>query len=195
MKVDVDVPDGVSGVWAVETFTVSKQDADLERLRSMFVGRGRHVPEGTYKRLSRGGSVIMSNTPDEILDLYSFYYRAKGNILINGLGLGVALKMILQKPEVKSVCVVEQSEDVYKLVGPTYEKDPRVKIFLASAFDFAPRCRRYDAVWHDIWDNITSDNLEEMKRLHRKYGRRADWQGSWCRERCEMHQEREKVYA
>jgi hypothetical protein len=32
--------------------------------------------------------------------------------------------------------------------------------------------KRYDMVWHDIWDDICSDNLEGMAKLHRKYGDR-----------------------
>lgn len=40
-------------------------------------------------------------------------------------------------------------------------------------------------VWHDVWDYIDANNLTQMHALHRKYGRRADWQGSWCRDQCE----------
>jgi hypothetical protein len=37
----------------------------------------------------------------------------------------------------------------------------------------------YGAVWHDIWDNLSVDNLPQMTALKRKYGRRARWQGCW----------------
>ena len=61
MKIEVNVPDGVSGKWSVSTFTVANDDFS-QSISLMKTGRG--VPGGTYKRLMRGGEVIMSNTPE-----------------------------------------------------------------------------------------------------------------------------------
>jgi hypothetical protein len=36
--------------------------------------------------------------------------------------------------------------------------------------------------WFDIWPSICQDNWDEMKLLHRRYGRKADWKGCWGRE-------------
>lgn len=192
MKIDVNVPDGVSGSWSVETFTVGKEE--FSQVISMFK-TGRGVPEGTYKRLMRNGEVVMSNTPDEISDCYTFLSRAKGSVLINGLGLGVLVKALIEKPEVTDITVIENSEDVLKLSGPTYEKDPKVTIIHDDCFTWEPpKGKIYDAVWHDIWDYICSDNLVEMKKLHKKYGRRSRYQESWCRYRCELQQRRDKRY-
>lgn len=191
MKVNINVPNGKSGIWSVESFTVSEDAAKFESMRSIFSG-GRSVPAGDYKRLSRSGKCIMSNTPDEIRDLYPFYWTAKDNILINALGLGVALKMILQKPEVISVTVIEKSQDVINLCAPTYLEDKRVTIICDDAFTYKPpKNVHYDCVWHDIWDDICSDNLKEMEKLHRKYAKRTEWQGSWCKEQCKRLKSRE----
>lgn len=192
-NIPVTVPDGKSGEWAVETFEVSKEDEKFGIMRSIFSSeRGRYVTAGIYKRLTRNGEVIMSNTPDEIRDAYEFFSIAKGNILINGLGLGIVLKAILKKINddgtfaVQKVIVVEKSKDVIQLVAPSFKDDVRVEIINDDAMTYQPpKGMRFDAIWHDIWDNICSDNLKEMKFLHRKYGRKTDWQGSWCRERCE----------
>lgn len=63
-----------------------------------------------------------------------------------------------------------------------------MQIINADAFAYKPpKSKRYGAVWHDIWANICADNLPEMHKLHRKYGRIADWQGSWCRWQCERN--------
>jgi len=189
MNISINVPDGVSGNWEVKTFNVSDDEARLHNMRASFQGGGRHIKAGDYKKLTRSGSVIMSNTPAEIRDHSAFICTAKrigGNILINGLGLGVALKEILTSDEVKNVTVIEKSADVISLSGSTYSKDKRVSIIHADAFDYKPpKGVRYDSVWHDIWDYICSDNLPEMTRLHRKYGKRADWQGSWGKELCQ----------
>jgi hypothetical protein len=71
---------------------------------------------------------------------------------------------------------------VIDLVAP-HIADPRLTVICASAYDWQPpKGVRYNAVWHDIWDNLCTDNLVEMARLHRKYARRCDWQGSWGKE-------------
>ena len=188
MSIEIDVPDGKSGDWEVSTFVVKEQEFS-QRISMMKYNRG--VPAGTYKRLTRNGQVIMSNTPDEISDFRCFVRKAEGSILVNGLGLGVLLKALLNKPEVTEVTVIEKSPDVIKLVSETYLKDSRVAIINADAFDYKPpKGKVYNAVWHDIWDNICADNLDEMKKLTRKYGRVANYQESWCRCRCEQQRKR-----
>jgi len=182
----VDVPEGTRGPWSVSRFTVNEEQSKFDRLRAVVKGHGRYVPSGTYTALMRGGYVIMSDTPDEMRDHYEPVRRAKGSVLINGLGIGMVLNAILRKPDVTDVTVIEKSADVIALVGPHYANDPRVTIVEADALEYQPpKGERYAVVWHDIWDAICADNLDDMKRLHRKYGRRADWQGSWARAQCE----------
>lgn len=175
----VTLPDTVAGDWRVERFVVNELD-----YRALIHGRA--VPIGeTFTRLMRGDSLVMSDTPAERRDHYAPVLKAKNSCLINGLGLGMVLKAILKKPEVTDVTVVEISQDVIDIVAPHYA-DPRVTIVCASAFDFRPpKGKFYGMVWHDIWNDICADNLPDMHRLHRKYGRRAEWQGSWCRYQCE----------
>jgi hypothetical protein len=176
MNIEVDVPDGVSGNWRVETFVV-------DRPPLYHAIRGRDIPVGTYKRLMCGSTLVMSNTPTEINDFIYFICKAKGNVLINGLGLGVVLKAILAKPEVESVTIIELHDDVIKLVAPTFNNDPRVAIIHADAFAWKPpKDAYYDAVWHDCWDSICEDNLKGMEKLHRKYGKRCSYQDSWSRD-------------
>ena len=99
--------------------------------------------------------------------------------------MGVVIKALLGKEEVKTITVIEKSQDVIQLVASTYEKDPRVVVLWADAYEVRPsKLVHYDCVWHDIWDNICGDNLKEMAKLHRKYGRKCDWQGSWCKDEC-----------
>lgn len=183
MQIEIKVPDGVSGNWQVNTVTLEHNE--IGELISM-AKTGRGVPPGTYKQLLRGGRVIMSNTPNEIRDFMGFVRYASGSVLINGLGIGVVVQALLDKPSITDITIIEQSEDVINLVADTYRSDPRVIIIHADAFNYKPpKEKRYNAVWHDIWDDICTDNLEEMKRLHRKYGRISNYQESWCRWQCE----------
>lgn len=156
-------------------------------------GRGSLNPGDTYTRLLRkypngGTSLVMSDTPDEIRDLMSILHRGKGRVLVNGLGLGCVLRGLLAKDQVEHIDVVEISADLIELIGP-YFAGERVTIHQGDAFDFTwPKGTRWDCVWHDVWDDLSIDNLNEYhgraqpgsyEKLHRRYGRRCDWQGSW----------------
>lgn len=185
----VSVPEGSRSPWRVERFTVSDEDAQREAMmasiRPQFGYRG--VPAGTYTRLMCGDIVVMSDTPDEARGHWDARKFAKGNVLINGLGLGMILRMVAQKPEVSHVTVVEKSPDVIALVADHYLKmfPGKITVVNADAYEYKPpKGVRYGAVWHDIWDYICGDNLAGMGKLHRKYGCRADWQGSWQKEAC-----------
>lgn len=175
------IPEGVAGDWRVERFTISEQEAVFAMLRY-----GRRAPSpGTYTRLVRGQIVVMSDTRAEIGDHAFMIWMARGSVLVNGLGLGYCVAAALAKSSVTDVTVIERSSDVISLVAPSLQ-DERLTIIQADALTWRPpKGKRYGVVWHDIWDHICEDNLPEMHTLHRRYGRRCDWQGSWCRAECE----------
>ena len=186
----VTVPEGARGPWRVERFEIDKKGADWHNMLTSFQpGMGRRLVEpGTYTRLLRGNTVVMSDTSAEQHDHTYAFYQATGRVLIHGLGLGMFLGAVLRKPEVTQVTVVEIDADVIALVGPHYQQmadaqGKTLEIIRADALTWKPpKGARWDVAWHDIWDDICSDNLPAMKRLHRRYGRRAGWQGSWARE-------------
>ncbi len=178
----VNLPDGKRGPWSVARFEVTAAEAKWGNLRAAIGSGGRGgIRPGWYTQLrhDRRG-VVMSDTPDEMRDHYEAVLRAKGHVLLNGLGIGMVLAGILKRDGVECVTVAEIDADVIALVGPRYLKDKRVEIVCASAFDYLPpKGVRYGAVWHDIWDDLCADNLPQMTRLKRKYGRLTDWQGCW----------------
>lgn len=183
---DLDVPLGERGEWKVVFESVSEWSAKLFNLHQP---TDRHILAGNYLALMRGGTVVMSCTPREVMDLNPFVYMAAAdscrNVLINGLGLGIAIERTIRL--VDHITVVEKSEDVIALVGEHYRQKygDKVEIIHADAFEYQPPENiRYGAVWHDIWDNICSDNLPEMNNLEAKYTPYADWQGCWCKQEC-----------
>ncbi len=192
------VPEGQEGDWKIEKFIVDEQGADSHNFRESLHGRDRNIKPGTYTRLMRNSTLVMSDTYSEKSDSRNFLYHAKGDILINGLGLGWAVEACLHIPEVKHITVIEISEDVLKLVclhlQKKYKYDARkIHFWNADALTYCPpKGKIYDAVWHDIWDNICGDNWESMKKLHRKYGKRSKWQGSWCRKEIKYSINKEK---
>ena len=177
-KYKVDVPEGVSGNWEVSKFEVIKNAIG----GISYALHGRPVPPGTYTRLMKKGAFdpMMSDTPAEIGDLLDFIHRAKGECLLNGLGLGVVLKAILAKPEVTHVDIVELEQDVINLVWPTYRDGNRVTLHHADAFTIQwPKEKRWDCAWHDIWPSLCTDNLPEIARLKHKYARKVKYQAAW----------------
>lgn len=187
------VPDGVSGNWEVKKFIVSDEDARFSVLRSSFSfsSRGRSVPAGKYTGLYVNGHVMMSDTPDELSDHFGPFSIASGICLVSGLGLGCVVEGMLKKRDsqgelaVDKVIVLEKSRDVLNLVESHFvdRYGDRIEVRNVDALEYKPpREERYDVVWHDIWLHLCEDNLEEMTLLHRRYGRKCDWQGSWGRE-------------
>lgn len=189
-RYQVDVPEGQQGAWRVERFEVTKNDAEFAAIRSMFSGARGAVPQGEYTRLirlnrSHFDGPMMSDTPDEISDHRQAIQRTREGhrCLINGLGLGMVTAAMLNRGA-QHVTVIEIEPDIVGLVGPHLQKryGDRLSIELGDAFTWKPpKGARYHVVWHDIWKHICLDNLEGMKRLHRRFGRYTDWQGSWSR--------------
>ena len=176
---DVIVPNGQSGRWKVDEVEVD----ELQSMMSARHGRVYFCPVGTYKRLTDGWNCVMSNTPMELRTNAEFVRRAKGHVHINGLGLGVVLLAVLMKPEVESVTVVEKSEDVIKLIAPSFAHFDKLTIIQGDALAYKPPTKKtFGAVWHDIWNDVCADNRKDMALLHRRWGRKTEWQGSWSRD-------------
>lgn len=180
----VDLPEIDEAGVRVEKFTVSESDARFSAMRAVFQGRG-YVPPWTYTRLSVDGTLWMSDTPDEKRDHIAPVWEASrrgGRILVNGLGLGMVVSGLLKLPNVEHVDVVEKSERIVDLIGPHYESS-RCTVHHSDAYTIKwPAGTRWTVAWHDVWAYLSLDNIEGMHRLHRRYGRRVDWQGSWGRE-------------
>ena len=190
----VDVPEGQCGAWRVERFIVA--NGDIKAL--YYALHGRPVLPGTYTRLIRDGGhdPMMSDTPSEIRDhleaLILFNEPWVKRILINGLGLGVVLKMALKQSHVEHIDVVEIEPEILQLVSPSYS-DSRIAFHLADAYTIEwPKTSRWDVAWHDIWPSICTDNLDGIARLHRKYGRRVLIQQSWMRDWLKAKRRREQ---
>lgn len=177
------IPEGICGEWRVERFTIPKHS--IEGLRCAM--HGRPVVPGVYTRLMHGhgfDSLVMSDTPAEINDLWPLFDAVRNHgakrVLINGLGLGVALCGVLKSATVEHVDVVEISPDVASLVYP-YVKDNRTNLIIEDALLFNGNGSRWDVVWHDIWTSIPNDDdRKTVATLKRKYARKCKWQGVWC---------------
>lgn len=191
------LPVGEQGAVKIERFEVSEDASRFDALRS----GSRSVPAGTYTRLKERHTLWMSDTPAEIRDHREIIRRAEGEVLIQGLGIGLVARACAMKSKVRSVTVVEQSPDIIALVEPWLREcadshDTRLEVILGDALALKhPKGKRWNCVWHDIWPNICADNAESMSTLHRRFARRCDWQGSWARGLVKAAQQRERKEA
>lgn len=151
------------------------------------------IPKGTYMRLrdkeNRLYGCVMSDTPMEQRTNTKFIEKANGDILIGGLGIGMVLIPLIEKPEVKSITVIEKYQEIIDIVGSQIDFKGKVTIINDDVFKAkTPRGAKYDIIYFDIWNYINSDIYEEMKQLKAKYKSKLrkksenpkSWIGCWC---------------
>jgi hypothetical protein len=182
--VDV-VPEGESGGWRVQHFRVDDALSELLRVRSV-----QHpeewTPPGTYARLlDPEGNVVMSDTLHERESNAEFVERARGDVLVGGLGLGMILVPVMAKPTVTSVTVVERRKEVIDLAWG-HVPNPRgiyARVVEADVDHWrVPTSARWDTIYFDLWSSVGRDNLNDMHWKRRKYKNRlapGGWLGCW----------------
>jgi len=136
--------------------------------RLSMMGRGgfvRYDESVIIRQLKYGDSLWMSDTPSEIADMESLAYRATGNVLIAGLGLGILAKMVAEKPAVISVTIIEIAQEIVDMVSPYLPE--KVRCICADFREWWKEAdlSGYDAVILDIWGDISTDDLGDMIRL------------------------------
>ena len=156
--------DRKEGNFKLERFTIDKNN-----FRAMMDG----VHEGVYMRLLHNGEVVMSNTNMEKRTNSSFVINACGDVVIGGLGIGMIIMAIQDKPEVKSITVIEKYQEVIDMVATQLNFNDKVKIINADVFEWKPdKGNKYDTIYMDIWNYINEEVYEnEMKPLKRKFAR------------------------
>jgi len=154
----INIPEGTSGEW-----TIKKEAGETH--------------------LYREDILVMSDALDERKFLQEFGIRVYGDVLINGLGIGLAVSIALDDKEVNSVVVNEISSDVLKLVAPSYCHDVRLVLNKANAYTWEPQAKqRFDVIWHDISYGTRKIMLFEIANLYKRYAKflkEGGWQASW----------------
>lgn len=152
------------GNWKLEKFIIEPNN---------FGAIMRGIQPGTYIRLMHNGECVMSDTGMEKRTNADFVHHAYGDVLIGGLGIGMIILAIQEKPEVKSITVIEKNQEVINLVASQLNFNKKVNIICADVFEWKPdRGIKYDVSYMDIWNWINKDIYEnEMKPLKRKYAR------------------------
>lgn len=180
------VPAGKLGDVSVEHMTIT----DGGGIHAMLHGYG--TRNGTYAILKIRRGVVMSDTDMERRSNVGAAINAKGDVLIGGLGLGMIVCPMLRKPAVTSVTVIEVNPDVAALVEPAIRRwadaqglahQDRLTIVQGDVFTWKPaKGQKFDAIYFDIWPDISEDNLDGIARLHNRaksWKRPGGWMNSW----------------
>lgn len=196
MNIPINIPDGMKGKWEIKTFTLTDHQADMHNL-SESRGLERYIVAGVpYKSLLRydipepgyAGTIVMTNTPAEVIDILPFVEKASGDILIFGLGMGMVVQALLEKEDIKTITIVEIDHELIELVGFHYSsQSSKIKVIQGDAFEYYDK-NRYNAIWFDIWDTIDEENLQEMKRLKKRWSKNSPIRLCWSKKECRILQ-------
>ena len=129
------------------------------------------ISPGTYIKLTHNGEVVMSDTSMEKRTNMDFCFNAHGDVLIGGLGIGMIILAIQDRPDVRSITVLEKYQDVIDLVANDLPLNDKVRIINADVFDWRPeKGTKYNCIYMDIWNYINAEVYKkEMVPLTRKY--------------------------
>jgi len=164
------------GLWSILRHAVPESEASWIGWPTITLLR--RVTEET---LHVGGEVVMEDSRRELARHLPIWLRARGRVLITGLGLGCVVRGLLANPAVDHIDVVEIDPDILRVVGPEFASNPRVSLRLGDALKVAwPAGTRWDCAWHDIWSAEGGSRLHVLHgRLLIRYFDQVDQQGAW----------------
>ena len=124
------------------------------------------------------GETVMEDSLRELRRHLPIWLKAKGHILISGLGLGCVVRGLLASSDVDHVTVVEIDKKILQIVGKEFEGNTRVTMIHGDALT-VDLPGKFDCAWHDIW----TEGNEHLQVLHAKlimrFHPQADIQGAW----------------
>jgi len=128
----------------------------------------RIIKDGDFWRLYGDVQFMQLNTKSnvEIKELYSSYDLAYGDVLVTGLGFGLLASWLVDKPEVKSITIIEQSQDVIDLFFENNSLPDDVKIIVADANTYTTNVH-YDCLLLDHYKDGAKEkvNYQTLQKI------------------------------
>jgi hypothetical protein len=107
--------------------------------------------------------------------LYSQYDLAYGDVLITGLGFGILLKALSQKPEVSSVTVVEIEDEVINAFLANNTINSKVSIVSGNASTYISD-QKYDCLLPDHYETQTMEwRIKDMNNIANRIEHDVFW--------------------
>lgn len=124
----------------------------------------------SYLALTEGNNVWMSLNPNEIETMKPYIKKAKGHVLVLGLGLGYVPFMMANKKEVHKITIIEKDPDIIalfnKLIFPSFTNKNKIETIKDDAINFVKNHQKYDYIFADLWHD-PEDGLDPFIKLKR----------------------------
>ena len=127
----------------------------------------------SYLALTEGNNIWMSLNSNEIETMKPYIAKAKGNVLVLGLGMGYVPFMMALKPEVKTITIVEKDPEIIglfnSLIYPNFKNKEKIKIVEDDAINCTRKQNKFDYLFADLWHS-PEDGLSlfvQLKRINR----------------------------
>ena len=153
MRIEVDIPEGISGDYEIAHYTNETEDNMWQVYLEM-----KGETDDAFTVLTKEGCPmpIMQDSEAEYNEHQWLWDNMSGDVLVGGLGIGMINQALIDNPNVTSVTIVEISQDVVDLVWDDCPKDDSFSLVVADFETWTPpEGTTYDVIWCDawIWDN------------------------------------------
>ena len=135
----------------------------------------------SYLALTEGNNIWMSLNPNEIETMKPYINKARGNVLVLGLGMGYVPFMISLKNCVQSVTIIEKDQEIInlfnELIYPHFPNKEKIKIIRGDAIEYASKSEKegtYDYIFADLWHD-PDDGLPLFVKLKKTNRNIACW--------------------
>jgi hypothetical protein len=173
-----DIPAKEEGMWKIRRGKAAPVSRDFPPTRKTPADE---VHTALMNYVDYEWKTVMADSVIEIADNLPFVSKAYGKVLITGLGLGIVPHMLMEKPNVDEILIVEKTPEVVDMVAP-YLPNGDITVVLSDAFTYTPR-QKFDCAWHDIWTTIGDYMAGETERLFDRYGKYVEgFQMGWLYE-------------
>lgn len=161
----------------------------------------RDNPDGRFYICERGWLWDRTHMDEPVMcdsdrerDLHApLHARARGRVLVFGLGIGFALPELLANPAVESVHIVELHQEVVDMVLPQLSLPARVTLELGDLHRYEPPRGLYDTIWIDPWTTpvehaayaaagIATNHRDDPVHRLAPYLAAGGWVGCWAGE-------------
>ena len=130
----------------------------------------------SYLALTEGNNIWMSLNPNEIETMKPYINKARGNVLVLGLGMGYVPFMLSLKNCIKSITIIERDQEIInlfnELIYPSFPNKEKIRIVKGDAVECARKAQKeatHDYVFADLWHD-PEDGLPlfvSLKRINK----------------------------
>ena len=166
MKLNVNIPAGVSGDFEIAHYTKDTTDNKWP----MYLYHKNEAYDNYTVLLKKGCTApIMQDSEAEYNEHQWLWDNAKGDVLIGGLGIGMTHHVLIKNPNVTSITIIEKYQDVIDLVWDNCLKDERFNLIHADINTWKiPADSHWDIGWFDTWIS-DGDFHEYQNNMIKKY--------------------------